>query len=85
MGTALEKPDVEACLDSGTGTAFLRLHLDIVIPRARFLELATLMDAKRFAEAEALMLDLRPDAREYLDCFFSKDLRQRSRQAQKAA
>jgi hypothetical protein len=81
MGTEREHPDIEAVLDSGTDTAFLRLHLDIVIPRQRFIELASLMDAERFNEAEALMLKLRPDTCEYLHMFFEKDLRARSKSA----
>jgi hypothetical protein len=50
MGAAQEKTDVEAVLDSDTETALLRLHLDIVIPRNRYLELATLMDQEHFAD-----------------------------------
>ena len=50
MGAALEKPDIEAVLDSDTDTALLRLQLDIVTPRNRYLELATLMDQEHFAE-----------------------------------
>lgn len=79
MGQALEKPDVSACLDSGTDRAYLKLDVEIDIPRERFIELALLMDAERFNEAEALMLDLRPDAAEYLHMFFEKDLRTRSK------
>jgi hypothetical protein len=78
MGVALEKPDVSACLDSGTDRAFLRLDVEIDIPRDRFMELAALMDAERFKEAELLMLDLRPDAADYIQFFFEKDLRARS-------
>lgn len=81
MSQLLEKPDIEAVLDSGADIACLRLHLDVIIPRERFIELATLMDAERFHEAEALMLELRPDAHEYLNLFFEKDLRSRSKLA----
>lgn len=85
MGTALEKPDVEICLDSSDGRAFVRLHLDVNIPRARYLELATLMDLERFDEAEALMLELHPDAAAFLDMFFSREIRHRSKPARQAA
>ena len=50
MGTTLENLDVQAVLDSGTDTAPHRLHLDIVIPRNRYLEPATLMDQEHFAD-----------------------------------
>ena len=50
MSTALEKPDVQSILDRGTDTALLRPHLDIVIPRNRYLEPATLMDQEHFAD-----------------------------------
>jgi hypothetical protein len=50
MGTTLENPDVQAVLDSGTDMALLRLHLESVIPRNRYLELATLMDQEHFAD-----------------------------------
>ncbi len=49
MGTAQEKTDVEA-LKRDTDTASLRLQFDIVIPRNRYLELATLMDQEHFAD-----------------------------------
>lgn len=74
MGTTLENPNVIASLDSATDTAFLRLDVDIVIPRERYLELATLMDAEQFDEAFDLMLNLRPDAADYLGFFFGKKL-----------
>jgi hypothetical protein len=44
MGAALEKTNVEGVVDSDADTALLRFRLDIVIPRSRYLELATLMD-----------------------------------------
>lgn len=50
MGAALEKTDVEGVVDSDADTALLRFRLDIVIPRSRYLELATLMDQEHFAE-----------------------------------
>jgi hypothetical protein len=50
MGTTLEKPDVQAVQDSVADTALLRLHLESVIPRNRYLELATLMDQEHFAD-----------------------------------
>ena len=80
MSTGPAKPDIEAVLDSGADTAYFRLHLDIVIPRQSFIELATLMDAESFEEAETMMIKLRPDAAEYSNLFFSKDLRRRAKQ-----
>jgi hypothetical protein len=50
MGTVLEKTDVESVIDREADTTLLRLRLDIVIPRSRYLELATLMDQEHFAE-----------------------------------
>ena len=50
MATTLENPDVQAVLHSGTDMALRRLQLDIVIPRNRYLELATLMDQEHFAD-----------------------------------
>ena len=50
MGIALENPDVQAVLNSRTDTALLRVYLDTVIPRNRYLELATLMDQEHFAD-----------------------------------
>ena len=49
MGTAQEKTDAEA-LKRDSDTASHRLHLDIDIPRNRYLELATLMDQEHFAD-----------------------------------
>ena len=49
MGTAQEKTDVEA-LKIDTDTTSHRLHFDIVIPRNRYLEPATLMDQEHFAD-----------------------------------
>jgi hypothetical protein len=60
MGAALEKPDVETVLDSDTDTALLRLQLDIVTPRNRYLELATLMDQEHFAEGGCRAFPLQP-------------------------
>jgi hypothetical protein len=85
MGAAPQNPNIGAALDSATCDARLRLHLDIVIPRERFIELATLMEAERFHEAEALMVNLRPDTSDDLNLFFSKALRQRSLPARQAA
>lgn len=85
MGTSHTTPDIEAVLDSGTETAFLRLHLDIVIPRQRYIELATLMDQERFHEAEAMMLEIAPHAADYIGLFFGKDLRQRAADQRQAA
>ena len=81
MGTHLDKPDVEVCFDAATDRAFLRLHLDLNIPRGHFIELAALMEAELFEEAEALLMQLRPDAHEFLDLFFRQELRGRSTQA----
>lgn len=57
MGTTLQNPDITGGLDSGTDTAFLRLDVDILILLDRFGELAAPMDAERFHEAEALVLE----------------------------
>ena len=58
MGTAQEKTDVEAVPD--TDTASPQLHLDIVIPRSRYLELSTLMDQEHFAEGGCRSFPLQP-------------------------
>jgi hypothetical protein len=58
MGTAQENTDVEAVLDKDTDTP--RFHLDIVIPRNRYLELSTLMDQEHFAEGGCRSFPLQP-------------------------
>ena len=60
MGIAQEKTDAEAVLDKDIDTASPRLHLDIVIPRNRYLELSTLMDQEHFAEGGCRSFPLQP-------------------------
>ncbi len=75
MGTSWDNSDIKVVLDGATDEACLHLDLSIVIPRERYIELATLMDEGRFIEAEELVRSLRPETAEYLDLFFKQRLR----------
>ena len=79
MGTSLQNPNIILSLDGATDTAFLRLDVDIEIPRENYLELAGLMDGGNYDEALALMHLLRPDAETFLNFFFGRALYQRSK------
>lgn len=81
MSQLLERPDVEACFDAANDRAFLRLHLDLNIPRERYMELATLIEAGHHEEVEALMLELRPEAAPFLELFLAPYRRQAARKA----
>lgn len=85
MGTTVDNADIKVVLDGATDEACLHLDLSVIIPREHYMELATLMNERRYVEAKALVMKLRPDAHEYLDLFFDKRLVHISETAKKAA
>ncbi|RED15680.1 hypothetical protein [Parasphingopyxis lamellibrachiae] len=74
MGATASNPDIEPFTDYATGKSYLRLHLDVEIPRDKFRDLIDLMDSDNFESAKDFVTRISPESSEYLDLFFGKSL-----------
>lgn len=74
MGATASNPDIEPFTDYATGRSYLRLHLDVEIPRDKFRDLLDLMDSGDFDSAKSFVSNISPESSEYLDLFFGKSL-----------
>ena len=74
MSANKDNPDIVALVDYATGKSFLRLHLDIEIPKEQFRNLLDLMDEKKYNEALSMMEKCQYECSDYLKLFFGKRL-----------